>query len=93
MCFECCGGDTSADGIGNTIAFALNMDNPQIETQVFLSHGENFCWSSRESVGGREFCVPADGRCVITTTLKNRLPVEFHVLVFEGCCSGEEINY
>ena len=37
MRFKCSGGDTSADGICETITFALNVDDLQFDTQGFLS--------------------------------------------------------
>ena len=42
MCYECCGGDISADDIGKIITFALDVDNSQIETQGFCPMARSF---------------------------------------------------
>ena len=90
---ECGGGYTSADGICKIVHFSLNVDDLQIYTQDFLSHSKEFCKPSHVFVGGQEFSVPAVGGCVVTAALQYWLPSEFHMMVFEGYRSGEEVDY
>ena len=58
-----------------------------------MSRSKEFGQSSRVFIGGQELSVPAVGGCVVTAALQYWLPSEFHMMVFEGYRSGEEVDY